>query len=375
MNIPAGILLPWPGADATVHAGWTRKTSLDGKFFRVITSGTGGTAGGAANHTHTEDSHFHTFSAGAATQTANRDNSIFTRNAPANVAHGHAVKDGSPTTATVQAANNDPSHLTVIWKESDGSAAIPNLFLCLSDTGTYPAAFATHANSDGRYWKGAAAGADGGTQAGSDTHVHSQDAHTHAAVNSNIANSCYSFVGAAAPVFASCLHTHAVDLTSGGSGDTGSASSDPIFTKYLVLQNTSGAAADPFIGLIGLWLGAASAVPNGWQIVSPTNPFIKCETTSSQIGDTGGAAQHTHTGYNHTHGYNAGASSASVGYLAFVPTGTLSHPSHTHTWTIGSTTPTVNNNTAESHYPSYLEAFIVKYVGTGHLLASLGVGK
>ena len=61
VNPLAGIIIAWPGTVASIPAGWTRVTALDGRYPKMVAAAAEpGTTGGAPTHTHTSPVHGHT---------------------------------------------------------------------------------------------------------------------------------------------------------------------------------------------------------------------------------------------------------------------------------------------------------------------------
>lgn len=363
MAIASGIVLLWPGAHATSHSGWSRETALDGKFFRVTTADDAGGTGGAATHDHGAafGGHSHTFTGAAASDISHPDG--LGTNKAVTVTHDHSTSATSNlTTETSQTASNDPAHRTVIFKEADGSTDLPDDFLILSDSADVPAGFTAYSAATGKLIKGAATSADGGADAGNDTHTHTANSHTHASKASSAARATVTGYSAIGSAFAASSHTHSISLAAAVS-TLQNSNLAPLTKKLLILQNTSGSELPLPDGAIAVWLGTVAGIPADWDDYSSTfsNDFVRATSTTGEIGATAGSTQHTHTGNVHTHSAAGGAASAYYGPEIGTETGDLCPYNHSHAWTIGNGTTTWENCSSAEAYPQYIKAHLVKF--------------
>jgi hypothetical protein len=398
LAVPSGILFAWNGANSTTHSGWTRKTSLDGKFIFVTTGDDAGATGGSAthihtspNHTHTQGSHTHSITSGG--PNATRNNPEFASGSAASATHTHATYTSNSTTATNQntaitvqaSADNLPPYYTVIWKESDGTTDIPSNFCGFFDSATLPTNWTILAGAIDKYIRGAGAGLDGAGTGGSLTHghtltdhTHTQDAHGHSGKASGTSSGTSKHF-AEADYLIAIAHNHTVSLDSNTAVNQSAtvtinaASTEPTYDKLAFIQNQTGGSDTP-TGIIGLWLGLEANIPTGWTKKTITNDFVKCAVNTGEIGNTGGATQHLHTevaAHNHTqnghtHTGTDGGPSATLWtdgrdiYLG-------ADRYHVHTWTGTSTVATnsassitIDNCASRANYPEYVKVILVK---------------
>jgi len=382
----------WPGTAASIPAGWTRDTNFDSKFLQGFTSA-GANAGGthlhSASHTHTGNSHTHSVSAGTSTGTTIRgvaSTGIIVTTDQCDAVHTHVATDLPAATitydsrsVTAAAATANPPYFTVIIIKPDDTAqdipddavvwtnetSITGFSVCDGVGGT--------PDLDGLFVLGAAAGADGGGTGGSATHTHTASAshphtptaHAHGLVD--VPADPFLIHQNSGSVVSSTLH-HQCGGSSGFTTNTSSstptfdaATSEPLYYTLLAIQNTSGAGSTP-IGVITFYVGAAASLPSTWGLCNGTGGRpnlttrqIKCTSDTGSIGTTGGATTHTHNSpvHGHTHSgshthtaapqltneeADAELGSAQDGLNPFID-------NHTHTWTIATTTPTLQDAT------------------------------
>lgn len=396
-GIPSGLIVMWPGTNASIPAGWDRTTELDGKYPKgIATAATSpGATGGAATHfhvlpTHTHDtSHSHTVTGatGAATGTANsNDGAVGTTAALSTHTHTRPATNSSTvlsgaTTPGSGTALNDPARAEVIFMESDGTPlGVPDGAVALTlDVALSGWADSSLANTGGRYLKGAAAAGDAGTTASSlvAAHLHSIDVHTHTGTShthtssptGSFASNRSLFAGPTTVLWTSS-HTHpiaigtasSIALNSGGSGSSGvSGQLDPPYRMLRLQENTSGVDSLP-VGLIGLWRGSLGTIPDNWALCDGTGGtpnmlglYPRATTDAPVVNTTGGSlAPHNHTSPSHTHtttghAHTETVSSAAAATAAVSATNTVTVVTGTHTHTAGntdSTTPTVVSSTS-----------------------------
>lgn len=342
-NIPAGVIFVWAGTNATIPTGWVRETSLDSKFPKATATGVNpNVAGGASTHNHTSPAHAHTIQTHAHTITisgitGNVDNNGGdTRNsATDHTGHGAfssgAVDTGGLTSvASVYSSysNNPPYYAVIFIKPSADIPVLPYKVISFYDNATLPAGFAfcNGASSTpdlrNKYLLGASAGADAGATGGSLsnthdlTHTHSVTLHTHAAATSGAANG-YSQRSVGGSGYVNHAHTHSVSLNAPASDPlTGSVVTlspaetvEPAYTKLIPIMNTTGGNVSQ--GLIGMWLGALSAIPTNYILcdgsggtIDMRGKHLKMANATSEAGNTGGSNTHTHAAQAHTHSSN-----------------------------------------------------------------------
>lgn len=356
-----GIIIAWVGTNATIPAGFTRETLLDGRFPKGAPASTNpSVTGGASTHTHTSPSHTHTHSAHSHTgSTSNQTHTMGTTymsdddGADAGLvlegphAHTYTVSTIASETCdsvavTYASYSNDPSHQTVIYIKSTGYSPIPNNAVIFFPSSTVPSGFllcdgnSSTANLVNKYLKGAGTGADADTTStlGSNTNAHTI-AHTHSSTHGHTGvsdgadnHSGSRQSGGNFPGSMNRSHTHPITLntstnTSGSNSSIGTQAEtvEPVYKKLLPIQNKSGSSLLPPKRMIGLYLGTLASIPPGWLLCDGTkgtvdmrNYYMKMAASGGEIGNTGGANSHTHAAQGHTH----------------------TVPSHTHTGSVGS---------------------------------------
>jgi hypothetical protein len=415
-TIPADLVLGWPDTAASIPSGWTRVTALDEVLPRgAMSSATPTGTGGADSHSHTNLSHSHpvsshSHSVGGSTGTSNSSTTSARFNGAskpqANQPHSHtrpgstgaytSFHTGTSAPGTSVADNALPT-LDVIWIKSDGAQANYPVG-CLGFATESVSGWTVHADSSGRYLKGAPASGDGGGTAGSATHTHTVDAHAHNGANhdhaigstslSNPASSIEAGTGSSTPRWLP-RHTHPMDVGSASTGNTDSVSGgttgavnlEPPHRRLRVLQNTGGGTQTRIIGLytgdIGsldpllTWCNGGSGTPDmrGW--------FAR-EAGSDSVNSTGGSSSHTHTTGahthdigNHTHTTNVLTSTtASYEAPSFGDLGDSPTTGHDHSsGSTGSASPAVSSGgsgttNSGDHVPPYKEVHFVRLDGT-----------
>lgn len=426
MTVLADCRCLWLGTHAAVAgiSGWSRDDDFNEEFIQGADQMyTGPTeAGGAHGHTpdadtHTGNAHSHTFSAASASGTT------VVVNAPgvsptqsAQDVHTHTSLSSNSRTivygsvvGNVDSATAQPPFVRVIvLKPDDGNQNIPDDCVCWTDETSLPTGFVkTDGNGgtpdlDGKFVLGAVAAGDGGGTGGSATHLHPDgtghyhvpSAHSHRSKACGDATSVARATGAGL-IYARSLVHHSVELSFADAGNTSTtqvpteaASSEPAHVELLGIQNTSGSAATPD-GVILPYVGPVSGISNadGWYLCDGSggtpdlrNRQIKITTTDIDVGNVGGADEHTHTTAAHGHVHTSGHVHTAT--VIFLDTGTIAPvttpainvinqgtDTHTHTWTIGSTTPTLQDSTytmsTDDGRDNYRTAVFVKRMSTG----------
>src|SRR5690606_30431743 len=165
---------------ANIPSGWSRATSLDGRYVRGATGTASGATGGQSTHSHTQPSHTHTVGSHSHTlpaSTSSTDMPIATKRVtstvrrglrghshpmPANTGTASGLPNVAPASTTTTSASHEPPYYTVAWIESDGTpTTIPAgaLVWGTADIANYP----TESALNGRYLRGAATSNAGGT--------------------------------------------------------------------------------------------------------------------------------------------------------------------------------------------------------------------
>lgn len=416
-TIPDGMILGWPSTVGSIPSGWTRVTSLDGRY-PLGATGTGApvATGGTASHTHTmAAAHGHTIgghshAVGGSTGSSNSNTTSARFNGAsqpqADQPHSHPRPSSTGTSSAVlsslvapgtSAADNLPLTREVIWIESDGSPAQYPVGV-LGWATEAVSAWDTDASSSGRFLKGAAAAGNGGAQVGSATHVHTIDAHGHTGVNhdhsigstglSTPSSSQEAGTGSSTPRWLP-RHTHPMDVVAASTGNLGSTSGgattavslDPLNRRLRVLRNVSGGTQTR---IIGLWLGTAASIDpiltlcDGTGGTPDMRGWFARDAGSDSINSTGGASSHVHTSGSHDHAiaghsHDTNVNTSNTGSFERPTSGDLGDsPTTGHTHTSGNTssaTPTtasVNAGTtdSQSNVPPYHEAHFVRLDGT-----------
>jgi hypothetical protein len=372
--IPAGVISAWVGTNGSIPTGWTRVTSLDGRFVKQIaTSGTNpGATGGATTHTsafdtthtHTYSAHTHAGSWGNSGNASTSGNGEPTASAGSPLTHTSSAPSATPTgavtaTANTTAANTDPTHVTVLFIQSNGTPSGIPVNAVVWYNGAAPSGFSAYATLDNRLMKGAAGGADGGTSAGADTHTHTT-AHTHPIDNhthviSLDTSPIHSINTLGSGVLASSQHSHTVGTSGANSGQATSDSADAVsgngdltapWQKMRAIQKTG--APGISAGVICMWLGTIASIPGGWKLCDGSSgtpnlsqdKFVRAAATDGTVGDTGGAATHTHsagsghvhtTASTHTHSLTTASAAAATTTIDCGPGGTATSTTTNHT--------------------------------------------
>lgn len=393
MRIPAGIVAAHVGTNASVPTGWSRVTALDDRFPKQIPNNStnpGSTGGSAAAHdhpypqhsAHLYQGHNHSGSWGnTATHNPPTANASGLFNDVADVqSHFHATS--STATADITVANNssgnvnttaaDPQHTTVIFITAGGTTTGIPVNAVVWNNATAPAGFSAYGSLGDRFMKGAATGADAGTQAGTPTHTHTSASHTHGLTSGHTHvvatlgpnTSILERVGSVGA--ANDTHVHTLG-TSGGpdseptvTGATETSANgdfDPAWSKLRAIQKTGEPGVA--VGIICIWLGTLATIPPGWRLcdggggtpnLSQSN-YVKGAGSDGEIGNTGGAATHTHNGNlghthassgNHVHSLTVASSDTQNGQAGIAGAlNNMSTVTHTHASTTY-TAPTVS---------------------------------
>lgn len=332
--INPNVIIIWPGTNASIPSGYTRETSLDGKYAKGTAVGVDpNTTGGNANHTHTSTSHTHTFDThthSVTTSSNNHSGPVGTgtgdNDGGGQDAHTHTGTTSAVTSVTVQnvavtyaSYSNDPPYYTVIYIKATSYQPIPDDAIVYYNGASAPTGFTTHAAADGRFYKGAAAAGNGGSTGGSSTNTHTiththTTSHTHTGTtgspsNGDILNQTIS----GNPDMNSAYHQHtyttgAATPTSDNNTSIGAQSETvlPYYCTMLPIQNTSGNNMYPVRNMVAMWLGTLATIPPGWVLCDGNNgtqnlcgKYIYNHLTVA--GSVSGSNTHTHTAQSHYH--------------------------------------------------------------------------
>lgn len=389
MAIPKiDIFFSGTNAEAGALTGWVRDTAFDGKYILGCSSSdtTGGGTGGQTTHNHTTTAHLHSLGTLTSPESNNDTNGLTTI---ASAGHGHASVNLSSVTATVGTANNQPPYYKLIVIKSLGTSLnLPAKGVVISDQAQFdPSPFSANlVPADGtggipdlisntKYFPlGADASGDSGGTGGSTTHYHNfAHSHTTPVTSGTSTNSLNLASTRGSGIIGS--HTHSVTISNSltpGAYDSQAVDGNPpniIAVPYYVNTDT------PLeTGMIGMWTGAKSAIPDHWTEVTAyrdyfvrfnggTSSFFEDEEGNffysyDDVGSTGGSDQHTHTSAHSHIGTTAGVTGSQ--YLSQSST-KVSAYTHTHTWVVGSSDANFANNTSKSNYPPYIKVFFIKY--------------
>lgn len=242
----------------------------------------------------------------------------------------------------------------------------------------------------------------GGGSSDSHTHVdaghtHTENAHTHTVT-----------VGAQTGVehnaddkdtsIAALVHTHTATPTGNptateqeGYAEVAEADGRPPWKKLNIIENETGGADLP-TGTIALWDQTVALIPDGWIICDGNNDtpnmnnyFVQGAEADINVGDTGGALDHTHAaGAAHSHTINSHDhtytidESTTTGAGPKLTGGNASPAAHTHpNYTIsgGGTTSeetvTLSANVVNDNRPPYKEIVFIQYEGPTNNTPSL----
>lgn len=348
-TIPAGIILIWTSTHATIPAGWSRETTLDGKYPKAWGAAVApNQTGGAASHTHTSPAHTHTMDSHAHLVTTN-DAGGDHQDGPTggteleNGWHHHTnvpvagVSSGalSSVTSTYGAFANDPAYYKVIFIKSATPAVFPTSGVCLYSGASIPTNYyeCNGGNSTpdlrNKFLLGASTGANAGTTGGTTTnihaltHTHTETAHSHSQTIEGYSNRGGIRGPGGGGSHLEYPHSHTYTLNANSAGSISNPADlttvetvEPAYKKLIALQkNASGILVK---GIIGLWLGSTASLPRGWVVCDGNNDtkdmrdkFLKIGASAAEIDATGGsnththaAQSHSHTGGNHTHTAN-----------------------------------------------------------------------
>ena len=403
MAIASGVIIAWPGTNASIPSGWSRKTSLDDSFPLGSAASTNpDTTGGASTHTHpsthTHTGPSHTHSAVTTSAAAGSTSLGSGATARASLTHTHQTAVTGAQTSTLSdggsvvtgSGSSVPSAYTVIWIESNGTpAGFPSNSVVFSNETSAPSGWTAQAGPAGVYLVGAAAGADGGGTTGG-THNHSGASHNHpisshahtiGASGAPSATANFDTNGTGTSV-ATSTHTHTETISSTpntansgnatSTGTSGSAATDPPYRKLVALKNTSGADAVA-VRAIALWLGTLASIPSPWVLCDGSNGtpdmrdkmLVGGATDFTDVGTSGGATTHGHTSFSththtvsHTHNVTITADGGGANNQGFGTNQPTAGHTHSPAVASGAASSTTSGSTAEAvtsntSYPPY----------------------
>jgi hypothetical protein len=338
-TIPADLILAWPSTAASIPAGWSRVTSLDGFHVRgATTTGAPSATGGATSHTHTTPAHLHRIGphnhtlggptgASNLSITSRRENGAayaqsdqphnHTRPEYVGTFNGGDSGSASPDTGST---SNLPLARDVIWIQSNGlQVAYPVGALGYSTESV--SGWTDDATSASRFLKGAAAAGNGGATSGVSSHGHTVASHGHTGLvhdhtvgNTSLSNPASSIEAGGGSGGGRWLprHTHPMNvvpsttgnLDAAAGGTAGTTLIEPPNRRLRILRNTGGGRQTR---IIGVYTGALVDLDPILTACDGTNgtPDMRTlfarERGSSSVNLVGGATTHTHPISTHTH--------------------------------------------------------------------------
>ena len=343
-TVPIGVILIWPGTNATIPSGWIRKTTLDGKFAKGTDNLVNpNVTGGSDTHTHTSPNHTHTMVNHTHTGNLVRSSGDFETEGggagrASRDAHVHSYTTDSlgggslVGSVTYAAASSLPPYHEVIFIEPDTTAkSLPDGVIALFGDGDLPTNWDvcdgnnSTPNLVGKYLRGAATAGNAGATGGAVNnehainHSHGSIVHSHQASTGSVGESSdgdrgRDGLGGGGSVY-DRAHRHVAYLNdtsetpSTYTGNAGIAETvEPLYKKLRAIQNNSGATSKPR-GVIGLWTGALINIPQGWFLCNGLNGtpdmrgyHLKITATEAEVETTGGTNTHVHAASNsHTH--------------------------------------------------------------------------
>lgn len=387
-TIPTNVILIWIGTNASIPAGWTRETSLDGIFPKGWSDSVApNNTGGATTHIHTATTHTHTMASHAHTTVTAHSNhdtgNTGSPGTPANMKNGDHSHTGAPPISTNSVStdsaqygtfSNDPPYRKVIYIKTTRPAIMATDMVALwGDSDTAPDNWSKVTELDGRYLKGASAGADADltTDSGSYTNIHPfnhshTDSHNHVGNTGGNTTASYNAKNGSGSSGVGD-HNHPLTLSTVNSSIsstinlTTAETVEPAYRRLHAIKK--GATGVPVIGMIGMWLGSSASIPPNFEL------YTAMKDKHLKIGDpttsaTGGSNTHSHASQGHTHTAgsththtmvsmgNAGMEYGSDGTgLRFWTTGTHSMSSiDSQTTSYSSTSTTADSQSNEPEY-------------------------
>jgi len=358
-EIPADIIVMWPGANGSIPSGWGRVTALDSRFpYGASNVANGGSNAGSdthsnhssGSHTHSTNSHTHSSTVPSYSENA-RGLQAWPYAGGAQVTtipgvHSHSATSGSTGSGTsgsgTSSTNSDssiPSYYSMIFIKSDGTpTGFPDDCVVFWFSTSAPDDWGQHGASVGKFIRGASSGSDGGTTGGGShshsttSHSHGGVSHDHASATSGGSNETVIVSDAGGNAQVDPNHTHPNDLassspslSSAGGGTSGSTSYEPPYRTLWGLENTSG--GDSWLeDAIVMWVGNYNAIPDDWAYCNGSDgtpdmrdKFIKTSSSGGSVDGTGGANGHSHSapgahghGWSHTHTFGATPDSGNI---------------------------------------------------------------
>lgn len=331
-----GIIILFDGNHASIPAGWTRETSLDGKFPKSSGAENPNVTGGSATHSHTSPAHTHALTAHTHTyslsQISNLGTSSNTSAGDQQVLigfHSHTGTSGTSSggtlsdTLTYGEVSNNPEYYEFIPIISGGYNFIPVSGAVLSKNNTR-SGLTFHTGSANKFIRFAGTGNNAGTTGGTTTnthnigHSHTPVTHTHVGATSGGQSGGFGKdedTGTDDAI--NTFHTHTITLDASSQlvsdfvGSLVTAETvEPAYATLNAYKNDGASAVLPAVGDVALWLGSHATIPVGWALCDGNNgtpnlvdKFIKLNP-SAGASTTGGSNTHTHSAQTHSHSSN-----------------------------------------------------------------------
>lgn len=328
-----GTIIIWPSTNASIPAGFSRVTGLDGRFVKATAAGVDpNVTGGNATHSHTSPAHSHTMNSHSHTivtntvcaQSSNSSDGNGTEQVGGGC-HSHTyslagvVGGGlSSVTSTYASVSNNPPYYEVIFIQANAYRFVPAGAVVLWAGASLPTGFSLHAGLKNKYPRGAGAGNDSGATGGSYTnihdlvHTHVESSHYHSQSLSGQITDAGGYRGTSGGNRVARLHAHTFTLNSNTAGSISSVqlttveTVEPAYKKLAAIQN--GDTPKMPRGVIAMWLGSLASIPPGWFLCDGNNgtpdmrgKFLKIANDLTEVGNTGGSNTHTHAAQGHTH--------------------------------------------------------------------------
>lgn len=400
------IIIPFDGNNASIPDGFTRDTRFDGKYVKASSSNIGNT-GGNATHSHTSSSHSHSYSTNGHTHntgtiggsgTPHKTNarhqdappvevSVTSHTHPGGNSGGMVSASITSETASIGNANNEYSRYHFIFIKSGGYNFIPTGGIVLKND-TNNRDNATHFdNSNGRYLKGASAGADAGSPTDVSTHNHSQShSHTTNHDHGNISSGAGggNLGGKNIPSSSMGNHSHTVyfaakNLAVSNSANISSHTNDLAYKELHLWKLNQASVPQP--GDIAILIDGD--VPPGWEDLGFDDVYVRGKASGQSLS-TGGSLTHSHSdlahshsGASHTHNYSTNSVGGSNVYRDGGNSDIIANHSHSSTTGSGTNASTGSNNVSvstDNYEPEYINVRFVEFqysIGGGVLMALL----
>lgn len=383
--IPEDGRLFFIGLNSDIPAGWSEDTSFNDSFIQGsdITF-TVSTIGGSLNHTHElsnftaiGNSHTHGLSGTSGTGAGTiAGNTPAVGSGGSDRTHSHtgstnsAVITYNKTKGSINESASIPPYVrAIVIKPDDALQGFPVGACAFTDNPTLPDGFTLNTTYNNSFILGALAGGDGGAEGGNLNHTHLKNASTLSIANSHNHGTSESDYNLGEPpagnipiVIESFGDHHDVPINTNTSGNAvgnlivNNASNEPSYVKLLLICNYGESELTAFDNII--IPSVSPTIPANWRHANGTydantsNRQIKITGDIAEINDTGGSDLHNHTDVNvftvsDSHKHIPGSASFNSNFAAtdsgFAGRWLTNNAAHSHTWSVSSQTPTVQN--------------------------------